>query len=1408
MHDLRRYAAQPRIFPLTMGVLLSLATAAGAQSLQVDVGRLGGTDSTNDVQDGFLDLAAANRDGSPMGRAGRGLSRSLDSPLGLEGRVTVAIDAADGPFQTLAFRDRGDVAGPLGDLTEDFVFNEVGLKLTLSDLKPGLYAMTIWSHDSRYAGGMIDVELVSRAVVGGLLQTTGFSADPATAVFAIRANGADPVVIRIISQSRDDKFVAYLNGFALSPIHTVAAFDQDMGPESIRRTSGAEEITLVLGGVGPGDVHDQGVEGQLSGHPLANLLRDFVIFDASAAEHSSGNMTVDLAGLEPRTIYLLTWYGFARQADAAPMFVYRDRVAEETLLFSNVDDLLYTKADKLESVTGADEAAYTFAASTNEQGEIHLVAGRGCELGSDDDVHDGPTVTRLNGLEVGSAVGLSENWLGGFSNRRKIGIKTAANPTGDSLAKDYASEVELIPPTPAEEAERTFEVEPGFHVELVAAEPLVMDPVGMSFDERGRLFVAEMRGYNQGSRTPSSEARALAMQTEKLGQVKLLEDTDGDGRFDTSTVYVDDLIWPNGVMAYDGGVFVAAAPDLLYCKDTDGDGKADLRQVVFSGFGFSNWQHLPNSFRWGLDNRIHAASGSGGGEIRRPEHPQAEAVLIRGRDFAFDPRTLELEPTNSSAQFGLSFDSWGGKYLTSNSDHILFVFFEDAYIARNPFLTPPRSWRLIAAEGRGADVFRISPPEPHRVVWMRMRTTGVIQGIIERGGAPTGYITAAAGTTIYRGDAWPEKYRGNSFTAESSGNLLHRNILEPHGVGRIARRADPGREFLASRDIWFRPVNMRNGPDGNLYLADMYRQVINEGVVLPPALRKCFDLTEGSSRGRIYRIVPDGFRQPRIPDLGSATWPELVALLEHDNAWHYTTAARLLYQRQDPKAIEPLVRMASRSPSPLGRMHAMYVLHGLGALTPDVVLARLDDRSPRVREHAVRLSESVAAQAPLIREKLVSMVDDEDLRLRYQLAFTLGALPEGAATAALASLAVGDRDDEWIRLAVLSSSLGRAGELFALVAAEPSERSAILLEKLAEQAGLQNRAEQVQKVLQALQRLAVEDQPTAQAVVRALLDGLAKVDSPLRDDLLAGDQSVLARLVAEMVRQAAVIIVDDKQSADRRAAAVRSLAFAPFEQTRTVLPQLLHSRRPHTVAAAAIETLGRFDEEEVAEILIEAWAGLTPRLRGAATDALFAKRERLLLLLDSIDAGTVRPSQLHPTRIQSLLVHPDPRIRARAAQLFENREPGQRQKVLDAYRQVLEMTGEAASGKAVFKRECAACHRLEGVGYDLGLPLGAIKDRGAEGILINLLDPNRNINPEYTNYVVVTDDGRTVTGMIVAESAASVTLRRAEDESDTVLRIQIDEFVDTGVSIMPEGLEKQLSPRDVADLIAYLMSVR
>ncbi len=1413
-----------------------LACTTRAETLRIDIGHTSTASSTNEVQSGFEDLSAANQNGQVMGRATETWSRTFGSSLGEDGHVSVSLESPDPASRILAFRDRGNMSTELGDLAEDFVFNEAQLNLTVAGLKPGLYAMTTWHHDPQYVGGMIDIKIGSRTVVGGLVQTTGFSTAPASAAFAIEVAGGDPVVIQIVSQSRDDAFVAYLNGFCLTPATLVATFDVDHSESPVTLATGGADggaytsihhrpgkptagtspvngdgVTTTLAAANSNDFRDNGATGGLSGSVQANLLRDFVWFDSSASEHRDGNLTVDIDGLEPGCRYLLTWYAYDNGLDVGhPMFVYQDRVAEETLLFTNVDTFLYTKANDLRRESSPNDAAYTFLATTNDRGKIHLIAGRGGVIGSNN-TNDGPTDTILNGLTIGTTEGLSKIWLASFVNRPAAAARTAVNPLGDSLAKDYSTEVELIPPTEPGDAEATFEVEPGFRVELVAAEPLVMDPVGMSFDERGRLFVAEMRGYNQGNRVPCSDARKLAMETEKLGCVKLLEDIDGDGRFDKHTVYVDDLIWPNGVFAYDGGVFVAAAPDLLYCKDTDGDGRADIRDVVLTGFGYGNWQHLPNSFRWGLDSRIHGASASGGGSILCPTRPDEKAVQLRGRDFAFDPRTLHLTPTNNSAQFGLSFDDWGRKFVCSNSAHIFLVFYEDRYVARNPYLAAPGSSRLIAAAGTLAPVFRISPPEPHRVVWMRMRTSGVIKGIIEKGGAATGFITAAGGTTIYRGDAWPANYRNNSFTPECSGNLVHRNVLEPDGVGLVARRVDKNREFLSSRDIWFRPVNMRNGPDGNLYIADMYRQVINEGVVLPPTLRKCFDLTEGCSRGRIYRVVPDGFTQPKIPDLSKATTTELVKLLEHPNAWHHVSAARLLYQRQDTATIGPLEQLAVESSSPLGRLHAMYALDSLAALSAEAILPRLDDQHPRVRQHAVRLAEKVLADSSAVGEKLFSMVRNEDLLIRYQLAFTLGEIPGDKATAALAAIAARDATDRWVRLAVLSSATGRTGDLFAHLAADPEWRSTAggrtLLEQLAEQTGLHGRADQVDEMAESLEKFTDDEKTLLHVVVRGLLRGMDSLDSPLRQTLVQRRDSVLARARAEMLDEARRRARDPKHPIERRVEAIRSLTLGSYDEADEILAELLDSRQPQAVALAAMETLGRFSNVAVAQIIVDVWAQLTPRLRSAATEALFARRERLPVLLAAIDDGTVHRSQLDPARIQMLLAHTDGQIRKEATRLLGSEIASDREEVVAAYRESLEMASDIGRGKAVFKRECAKCHRLEGVGFDLGLPLATIKDRGKEGILLNLLDPNRNINPQYVNYIVVTDQGRSISGMIAAEAANSMTLKRGEGESDTVLRANIDELFDTGLSIMPEGLEKQLTKQDVADVIGYLMSI-
>ncbi len=449
----------------------------------------------------------------------------------------------------------------------------------------------------------------------------------------------------------------------------------------------------------------------------------------------------------------------------------------------------------------------------------------------------------------------------------------------DSLDRDYVEELPRIAPLSPQDALKSFEIHPDFRIELAASEPLVRDPVAMAFDEDGHLFVVEMRGYSE-------------LRDADMGTVRRLEDTDGDGRFDTGTTYVDKLAWPTAVACWNGGVFVGDAPNIYYCKDTDGDGVADTRETVFTGFGLENVQGLLNTFLWGLDNRIHGATSASGGLVSRPGS-NTPAVGLNGRDFSFDPRALTMRAESGGAQHGMTFDRQGRKFVCSNSDHIQLVRYDDRYIARNPFSAPPNARISIAADGPAADVFRISPLEPWRIVRTRLRVQGLVPGPVEGGGTAAGYFTSATGVTCYLGDLWPEAFRESVFIGDVGSNLVHRKALGPDGLSLIARRADENTEFLRSRDIWFRPVQFANGPDGALYVADMYREVIEHPDSLPPIIKQHLDLNSGNELGRIYRIVPKDYKQKPVPKLSACSSTQLAGLLAHPNAWHRQSAARM-----------------------------------------------------------------------------------------------------------------------------------------------------------------------------------------------------------------------------------------------------------------------------------------------------------------------------------------------------------------------------------------------------------------------------------------------------------------------------------------------------------------------------------
>ncbi|MBM4076032.1 MAG: hypothetical protein FJ267_10345, partial [Planctomycetes bacterium] len=542
-----------------------------------------------------------------------------------------------------------------------------------------------------------------------------------------------------------------------------------------------------------------------------------------------------------------------------------------------------------------------------------------------------------------------------------------------------------------------------------------------------------------------------------------------------------------------------------------------------------------NSFRWRFDNRFHIPTGLDGGEITSVnENEEAtksdeKPINVRGQHLLLDPRTMSLVATSGGGQHGMSLDDWNQHpFVCGNSEPVHLVMYDGQYLSRNPYLQAPAAAINIAPEGKFTKLMRISDVEPWRVLRTRLRSKGIIPGSDE-GGTPSGFFTGATGITVYRGDAWPGEYRGQLFVGEVANNLVYRARLEPNGVGLTAHRADSDAEFLASTDNWFRPVQFANAPDGTLYVIDMYRELIEGAAFLAPQILKHMDASAGADKGRIYRIAPDGFQFKPTPRLGDLPTAELIKLFEHPNGWHRDTASRLIYQRQDRTAIEPLKQMATSTKSPVARIMALHSLRGLSALDVRFVVEALKMDRPEGRLQAMRLAEHFADDASVL-EAVLRLADDPDLRVRYQTAFTLGAFSDVASTNSLKKLAVRDGADSWMQLAILSSVGHRRGEFLGSLLAEERDRKTghirTLLNSLVVQIGAANAKDDLVLFARQLDRLSVEENPLAVELVKNLIS-----KQPAVHELLAGvGRGKVTEILNAMIRDAQTTARDEKKS--------------------------------------------------------------------------------------------------------------------------------------------------------------------------------------------------------------------------------------------------------------------------------------
>ncbi len=907
---------------------------------------------------------------------------------------------------------------------------------------------------------------------------------------------------------------------------------------------------------------------------------------------------------------------------------------------------------------------------------------------------------------------------------------------------------EFPPPKSPEQARSAIRTEPEMQVQLVAAEPLIASPVAVDWAADGKLWVVEMRDFPSG----------MDGNWKPGGRVTVLEDRNGDGTMDAATVFLEDLPFPTGITCWNGGALICAAPDIIFARDTNGDGKADDVKKLFSGFATDNYQARVNSLSLGLDGWFYGANGLIGGQITGGA--RKSPLNISNRDFRFRPDTGAFETASGLTQQGRVRDDFGNWFGCDNSTLIWHYPLQEQYLRRNPHFAPPAT-RVAIASG----------PDPNRLY--------PVSETQERFNDPqhANRATAACGLGIYRDELLGTEFYGNAFVCEPVHNLVRRMVLEENGATfKATKPASERNEFLASEDSWFRPVQVRTGPDGALWVVDMYRMVVEHPRWITPERLKTLDLRAGANLGRIYRVLPKGASPRDVPDLEKLDVPALAARLNSPSGTERDRVQLEVLRRNDRHAIASLTKFTSEPFAPQVQVQALSTISALMNSVPNTLpLSAMQSADPRLRAFGVSLCDGVSQYPQIIERQLSTMTGDKSPRVRFQLACTLGNFQSPESTRALASL-FQVSGDSWTRSALLSSVNGRAIDIAESIREPQSGTFGLLLESaLAEKGG-------VERVVQLIARAGADLQPWQLDAFTAVLR-LKPKETPQLLSLVSAAETIATKAA----------------DPSRQVAALRVLAHAPGREA--ILRDSLVSGGDAAVVTAAAQ--GLVTSGNLAGVY-DAWSRISPAARRALNTAILRRIELILPHLAQLESLRSL-SELSPNERQQLLKSPNPKIRSEAERLFGARASN-RTEALKKFETADPKQGDSDRGAELFGTHCASCHEFRGQGFALGPNLAALTDRSTAFLLRAIVDPNDAVENRYAAYTVDTKDGESISGIVSEENASSVTVLNANGAKQVLLRKDIAAIKSSQLSLMPEGLEQALDLQQMADLIAFLQS--
>ncbi|YCM46746.1 PVC-type heme-binding CxxCH protein [Verrucomicrobiaceae bacterium 227] len=917
-------------------------------------------------------------------------------------------------------------------------------------------------------------------------------------------------------------------------------------------------------------------------------------------------------------------------------------------------------------------------------------------------------------------------------------------------------------PLSPDEALEAVQIPKGFTVELVASEPLVKDPVAIDWGADGKLWVAEMADYPSG------------IDGQPGGRVRFLEDLDGDGEYDQSTLFLEGLNFPAGIMSRRKGVLIAAAPDIIYAEDSTGDGKADIRTILFTGFKQGNQQLRVNGLSWGLDNWVHGANGSHyagyakGSKISSPLFDHT--VDLESFDFRMQPDLGLMEPLSGPSQFGRARDDWGNAFGVQNSYPLWHYVLEQRYLGSNPDYPAPDPRRQLRP--KNARVFPASQPQKRFHSFDN-----------------SGRYTSACSPMIYRDDLLFQDEAIHAFTCEPFHNLVQHMTLKRDGYSFTAERSgsDDAPDFFASEDRWSRPVMARTGPDGALWVVDMYRYMIEHPDWLPTEGKEEMKPHErkGSDFGRIYRIFREG-RSPRpIPRLAKVSSDKLVSTLSNRNGVVRDLAHRLLIERKEDSVSDLLIEMTKGHHFAQARLHALCVLDGIGRLGDDVLQSAFADSHHEIRRHALRLAESRWSENSNLLSKAIPLMGDPDPAVRLQAACSLSTSDDPTANEALIRFGGENADDIFIRALVFNSALAKTEWFTQAILAHDN----LIGELIATQ----------KDFTQASRDLVIAhlSDPEERGVRAAQLKTLGIWLDRFPEDLSKLDG---------LLKMARAMVVDPKVPDKMRAAATCLLGRQGDlqEADQAQLIALISPQASIVLKSASLEALARLGRSDLPGVFFNSWPAYSPQERTRILDVLFRRKDWMLASLRAAEKGEISRSDFDTSRKQLLLTHEDGTIRETAENVLSSGVKTKRKDQIEPFRAALQLDGSGKRGRIIFDQRCAVCHAPPNGQASNGPDLRAITDRSAEGLFSSILDPNQSVDPSYTGYSVSLADGSSLYGRVLTENTNHLTLRQLDGSDRQLPRREIKALISSELSLMPEGLEVGLSHQNLADLISYL----